>query len=255
MNAFILAAQVGAQSEHRVLDTTVSVANIVALLAVMASVVGLLNSNLKDRRERKKQYADEIRKSAALLTVKLERWRDLTASLFEEVQPEITNANIRIEKGKNVIATRDLFWKAVGMVLLSISKRISDEEIELGDASLYGYDAKVRALFLSALSRLKVLRTAIYESTLMRTQTEILRMMDGTLQSATLDNKLRGIVRQLERHFQDQATLIIRPFEKEMIRLLDATDDEIGRKSVPLSSADNIFPSVQDILDAVHQMS
>ena len=79
-----------------------------ALLAVVVTVAGLINSNWKDRKVTKKQLADEVRRAAALLIVKLERWRDLAGGLFEEIQPEITDADIRIVKGKDAVETRDL---------------------------------------------------------------------------------------------------------------------------------------------------
>jgi hypothetical protein len=238
-------------SIHPVLDTTVSVANVVALLAVSATVASLINSNWKDRRLAKRTVADQIRNSAALLTVKLERWRDLAASFFAAIQPDITDADIKLVKGKDVTETRDQFWRALGTAGLSISKQVSDEEIELSYASLYGYDPRVRELFLTAIARLKSLKVAIHYETLMQTQSEITAMEGNKATSAELGNKLRNIAGSLEREFFDQASSIIRPFEKEMIRLIEASDREITAKKVQLSSAEHIFPSDEYILGAV----
>jgi len=76
--------------------------------------------------------------------------------------------------------------------------------------------------------------------------------MDGrSPQSADLGNKLRGIVGQLEERFYSQARLIVQPVEKEMIRLLEASDDAIEKKSILLLSSAQSFPSEEEIIQAV----
>jgi hypothetical protein len=235
-------------SSHPELDVSVGAANIIALLAVAATIGTLINSNWQDRELAKRQFADQIRNSAALLTVKLERWRDLADSFFDEIQPDITDADMSLVKGRNVPETRDLFWKALGIVWLSISKRISDEEIELSYVNLYGYDPNVRELFLTAISRLRALRSSVQDETLMRTQEEIRSMDVGKAKSSDLGNKLRTVAGLIEGKFYERASLIIKPFEKEMIRLIEASDREIASKTVQLSSAEQIFPQQQDTL-------
>src|SRR5260370_40419553 len=77
-------------------DSTVSVANLVALFAVLVSLSTLLVSTRKDRKLRKTQYADQIRSAAAGLTAKLGRWRDLAHGLFEEIQPVTTSSTLAV---------------------------------------------------------------------------------------------------------------------------------------------------------------
>jgi hypothetical protein len=77
-------------------DFTVSVANLVALFAVLVSLSTLLVATRKDRKLRKTQYADQIRSAAAVLTAKLGRWRYLAHGLFEEIQPVITSATLGV---------------------------------------------------------------------------------------------------------------------------------------------------------------
>src|SRR5260370_31340799 len=77
-------------------DSTVSVANLVALIAVLVPLSTLLVSTRKDRKLRKTQYADQIRSAAAVLTAKLGRWRDLAHGFFEEIQPVINSATLGV---------------------------------------------------------------------------------------------------------------------------------------------------------------
>src|ERR1700759_3023388 len=91
-------------------DSSINVANVVALLAVSASLLTLLNSNRLDRKVKRKQYADQIKNSAALLTAKLERWRDLTEGFFEEIQPAITDADGLLCGKRELGEGRDKLW-------------------------------------------------------------------------------------------------------------------------------------------------
>jgi hypothetical protein len=222
-------------------DSTVSVANLVALLAILVSLGTLLVSTRKDRKLRKTQYADQIRSAAAVLTAKLERWRDLAQGLFEEIQPAITDADVGLVKERDVVATRDKFWHDLGVVRLAVSQRIRDEQIEIAYANLYGYDSKVRDLFLTAIDRLQRIREATYLKVSDATQGDILDFHGAEPSSAELGNKLRTTCAETAARSAHEMTKVVEPFRREMIKLIEGSDDDITRKTVVLANAKGLF--------------
>lgn len=222
-------------------DHTVSVANLVAMLAVFVSVSTLLVSIRKNRQLKKTQYADRIRSAAAVLTAKLERWRDLAHGLFEEIQPAITDADVALMKERDVVATRDKFWRDLGVARLAVSQRIRDEQIEIAYAKLYGYDPGVRDLFLTAIDRLQAIRETTHQKVSTLTQNDILRFHGAHTASAELGNKLRTTCAQVAANYAHEMAKVVEPFRQEMIKLIEATDDNITRKKVVLAKAKMLF--------------
>lgn len=224
------------------IDSTISVANLVAMFAVLVSIGALLVSTRKDRNLRKTQYADQIRNAAGILTAKLERWRDLAYGFFEEIQPGITDADIALVKDRDVIAIRDKFWRDLGVAHLAVSQRIRDEEIEIAYANLYGYDSKVRELFLTAIDRLQATREATHQYISAATQRDILEFHDAEASSARLGNRLRETCAQVAAAYAAEMDKIAGPFRREMIKLVEASDRDIAYKNVVLRDAEGLFP-------------
>jgi hypothetical protein len=231
-------------------DSSVNVANVVALLAVSASLITLLNSNRLDRKVKRRQYADQIKNSAALLTAKLERWRDLTEGFFEEIQPAITDADGLLCGKRDLVKVRDKLWRDLWVARLGVSQRVRDEEVELAYAILYGYDENVRDLFLTPISRLKSLREEMHDQVLLRTQDEILVSEQGAIESADLGNRLREVAKQILNSYSIEATRIINPFRSQMMRIIAATDEEVATRRIALSDPKTLFHAEEDTLSS-----
>jgi hypothetical protein len=231
-------------------DGSINVANVVALLAVLATLITLLNSNGLDRKVKRKQYADQIRNSAASLTAKLERWRDLTESFFEEIQPAITDADgLRCGK-RDLFEVRDKLWRDLWVSRLGVSQRVRDEEVELAYAMLYGYDENVRDLFLTPISRLKSLREVMHHQVLLLTQHEILGSKQKVVEPAELGNRLRKVAKQILNSYSAESTKIIDPFRSQMMRLIAATDEEVAARRIALSDPKTLFHAEEDTLSS-----
>jgi len=67
-------------------------------LAILVGFAGLIYAWHKDRLLRRKEYADQVRRAASLVTAKLERWAELALRLYEELQPLITETDIMLKK-------------------------------------------------------------------------------------------------------------------------------------------------------------
>jgi hypothetical protein len=225
-------------------DWTVSTTNIVALLAVAVSLVTLILSARKDRLLRRTQYADQIRNAAALLTAKLERWCDLAFSIFEDLQPAITDADVAMVEKVGKVTVRDRFWRDLGLARIGISKKILDEQIHTAYAPLYGYDAGVRELFLSVLERLKRISNEMYRELAVVTQREILLFTKREPASGELGNQLREVCSILAKKYARDLRQVLVPFRGEMIKIIEADDDSVTRKSIRVKSANELLPYV-----------
>src|SRR5688572_28262867 len=92
-------------------DPTVKLTDILTSVSVCVASAALVYAWLKDRRLRRKEYADRVRKAAADTTVALERWRKLARHLFDDVQPYVVDADSQFVKDGDVIKVRDDFWR------------------------------------------------------------------------------------------------------------------------------------------------
>lgn len=202
----------------------------------------------KDRQLRRKEYADKVRHAASLVIAKLERWRELALRFSEDIQPLITDTDVKIIQEGDFVATRDFFWRGLVAARSVSSQRIVDEEIEMAYVDLYGYDPRIHDLFLSAVSQLKDLDEEYYAATLEMTQHAILKLAESKepVHSAQLGNQLRGIYGLLARQSKVKMDSVIVPFRNEVIKLISVTDREIVSKLVKISTASKILPESRD---------
>jgi uncharacterized protein (UPF0218 family) len=89
-------------------------------LSVLVALGGFLYLWVKDRRLRRREYADRIRRAAAETVAGLDRWRQLALSLYDTIQPLITDSDVMVLRGSgepnNITDVRDfsLAWVSVG---------------------------------------------------------------------------------------------------------------------------------------------
>src|SRR5438034_11513938 len=97
------------------LDETLSIGTLlgvlVTFLGVLATLAGLVYNWRKDQLLKRKDHADKVRRAAALIIARLERWRELSIRFYEDIQPALTDADAILTKDSNIIVTRDFLWK------------------------------------------------------------------------------------------------------------------------------------------------
>jgi hypothetical protein len=214
-------------------------------LTILVAFAGLIYAWQKDRLWRRKEYADRIRKAASLVTAKLERWVELAVRLYEELQPLITETDVLLAKEQNAIATRDYFWRELTALRVDTSRRILDEQIEIAYADLYGFDDRIRELFLTAVGLLKETDGAVYTKLLEDTQSDVLDFADhkGKVDSADLGNTLRRTCARLGKELEVSLREILNPFREEMIALMKTSDSQLYEKSFNLKTWELVFAS------------
>ena len=67
---------------------------IIKIITALIALSGLIYAWFKDLQLKRKTYADKIRVSAGEIIAKLERRKSIMLSLYQEIQPLITDADI-----------------------------------------------------------------------------------------------------------------------------------------------------------------
>jgi hypothetical protein len=221
----------------------ISIGHILTTVTIFLSIAGLLISWHKDRQLKKKEYADRIRRAAALTTAKLERWRELALRFFEDIQPILTDADIKLTTEGNIIATRDFLWRNLVAIRAESSRRIVDEQIEIAYVDLYGYDPRVQELYQFSVRKLKEIDHDVSIRVLDFTQADVLKLKDttGEFKSAELGNSLRLTIGRVALTFEYEINQILSIFRTEMIKIIEARDNDIVNKRIELMLPEQAF--------------
>jgi hypothetical protein len=226
------------------LNPEVTIGSILTTVSILITIISLLFAWHKDRQLKRKEYADRIRRAAGTVTAKLERWRELSLRFFDDIQALITDADIKITKEQDAIATRDFLWRGLVIEQAKSSQRILDEMIEIAYIDLYGYDPDIQALFVGAVQRFKAIDRNIHNCVLELTQQDVLELSKTRqpIRSAQLGNALRRTCGKMAVNYDAQIEKINRSFRLEMMKLIEASDIKIVNKQVKISSADDVLP-------------
>lgn len=220
------------------LNLEITVGNLLTIATIIISIATLLYSLQKDREMRQREQADRIRKAAGIVAAKLERWVELSLRIDADVQPLLTDVDALFFEKQNKIIARDFLWKGLVTAQARATERIVDEEIEIAYSDLYGYAPSIQELYSNALTTLRKLQREFYDLLLSETQDnlmELAKLEDLTqYHSAQLGNKLRATCARLERTYREQLTPIVLKFRDEVVRLIEASDEDILSRKVSI---------------------
>lgn len=217
------------------IDLKISMGDILTSVSILVSLFSLMSSFSKDRDLRRKEQADIVRNAAGRTIAKLDRWKEITLSLFEEIQPLFVETTEILSKDYDILVARDFLWKRLNEERIEILKKILGENIETAYVDLYGYHPHVRDLFEETLNQLKADTETLFEKLLNETQDDILFFSDkkDAYQNADLGNRLRysaGIIRE-EYHkvLKDR----LRPLDEFLNDLVSKSDKDLleGKES------------------------
>lgn len=230
----------------------ITVGDILTLLTIAISLIGallgLMISSYKDRQFRRKEYADKIRRAAGTVIAKLERWKELSLRYFDDVQPMLTDTDVRLIKKGDMIDARDFLWRNLVAARANSTLRIVKEEIEIAYSDLSGYDPKIHAIYVKALGQLKNIDHHIYDRVLKYTQRDVFEIGKKLpeIQSADLGNALRSTCGDLAAELEGELSKVISWFRNEMLKLIEAGDKEIVERRIEVSNPDMIGSDVSN---------
>jgi hypothetical protein len=210
------------------LKREVALGDLLTPLSILLALLTLLNSWNSDRNLRAKQYADNIRGSASIVTAKLERWGTLADRYFDDIQhalivaSERTAATHRAEPAK-----RDLF-DALKDAEGKASQRIVDEQLEISYMELYRYIPALRPPFDKIKQEIGEAEKASHRRLEIQLQTDILNteLLQGT-ESVAMGKRLRDDTLRERATLHQQIQQITQPLRDNMLKLINLKDDEL----------------------------
>lgn len=216
---------------------------LIPMTAVLVSILTLLASLRKDRNLRTKEYADRVRRSAALVAARADRWRQLSLSLFQDIQVPITEADTMLTEEGDIRRVRDFFWRELYVAQRAIAGKLTGEQIEIAYVDLFGYDSRIHEQFSTLIKRLAAIDLVVFRTLLARTQDDILAEYNekGEYTSAQLGNQLRATTKAISLWCEELMLGILDAFRDEMAKIVGAKDREIARREIKIRSSSEVF--------------
>lgn len=211
----------------------VSVANLVAAAAVVASLLAIWATRRRDVHLREVEYADRVKTAAASTLARLERAREISLHFFDVFSRSFVAASEAMKGGtKNPDQVKNFIWKKAEGAAAARSERLLDEEIELAYVDLYGYDRTIHGLFAEARALQEQSWKRVVADVKMWTQDDVLTAEPGEdgLREA-LRVSVKVLREELRRDFDD----IVHPLRERLEEWIGASERQIVRRTVKLT--------------------
>jgi hypothetical protein len=236
--------QIGQGRRRLTLKSQISVGEILTVFVILLSAAGLGYGWYKDRELRKHEDAERIRQNAGTVTAKLERWAVLSSRYYSDIQPLLVDSSLKLAEKHELHPANDILWRGLFEAQAKSSQRAIDEQVEVAYAGLYGYDPKIYDLFIAAVCQLKEKDQDFADQA--RVETENILIQDMLKQdTSAISEDLRTKTASLHASLQSEMEKIIDPFRKQMIRLIQSSDDEIVDRKVGIPLPHEIFPEIR----------
>jgi hypothetical protein len=213
-------------------DDSVAVGDIITAVSIFVAAIGLMYTVLQDRLLRRREYADRIRTAAAETAVGLERWKQLSLRLYDDVQPLLTDADSALVKSQDPVEVRDTLWRGLVGAASVAQQRVSDEKIEVAYLSLYGYDSAIQHLFADVTKALRSTDDSALAALLSTTQDDVLRLENNgePYRSAQLGNQLRASVAAVRHVHSTELDRVISPLRGTLLSLINESDGDLRKR-------------------------
>lgn len=229
-------------------NTDVKLSDLLTTISVLLAIATFLTAWVKDRRLRTRQYADRIRGAAANALAAVERWKELSLRLFDDLQPVISDADVALTTSGDVIKTRDSFWRAVVAAQALVRRSALEEKLSLAYVDLYAYEPGVHARYVRTTNAIRQAIDVADQRILQETQADIVSMEGQAkpFRSAALGNRLRETVSRVSKDLTAEFERVTASFDASMLSLVSASDEAIMRKRahepVPANSGSQQTP-------------
>ena len=132
--------------------------DILTACSILISVFALALTWRHDQKLKNQDYADNIRKSTAAVTGKLERWSQLSDLYFEDVMPKLKVASAEAASNHKIEPANGDMYQAIQEADLRASERVSKEELETSYMELYRYIPELQKPFDDTIEQIKTKR-------------------------------------------------------------------------------------------------
>lgn len=204
--------------------------NIFTSLAIIISALTLAANLSKDREMRRRGKADEIRDSAASTMAKLDRWHELSRSIFQDVQPIFIEVIMAMSEDYKPEKIKNILWKEMTNANNKITWKILDENIENPSSRLMGNKPDIRKEFKTTFHKLQAIRRKIFYNFINEAQRDVLSFLKipkEEYRPNDLWDKLAGTIERNELKFEEEIEPIFDNMSNRLLGLVSMDDDTL----------------------------
>jgi nitrogen fixation-related uncharacterized protein len=217
---------------HFRLKKEITLGDMLTPISVLLSVVALWFTWSHDADLKRKQYADQIRHSASVVTAKIERWSPLADRYFEDIQSTIVDVSEKVEATHTREPANRILFKGLVQAQATASQRIVDEQLEVAYIELYGYVPSLQKTFDTTIQDIKSAEAKAHEGTSSALQGKL--QDDKVLKLPTsilIGNELRSSADEQRKQLWKQIEFVATPLREKMLNLINLSDEDIMDES------------------------
>jgi hypothetical protein len=226
------------------LDKEVKIGDLIQTLTIFVSVISVLISWNIDRKLRISQEANGIRQAAAATLADLEKWKDLSLFIFDELQPVFVETSEIVVEAHNPEKyyessqrARDYFWRKMNDIINAKRKTVTNEKLEQGYTKLFAYYPAIRLEYIQTLDEMDRVEDITLKKEFAQIEAQILTFakVEGRVESAQIGNALRKTSKTIETNYARELAVAYSHCQNFLVRLIEAKDSSlIAREAPPL---------------------
>jgi hypothetical protein len=217
----------------------------VLVLLLLIGTTALWN---QDRRLKQEEHTDSIRRSAAAMRAKVERWPDIESRFFEDLEPMLVDVSAEVEKSHSTEPANRILYKGLADARGKASQRWLDEQLELSYVELSVNIPAARSVFLRTIEALKYAENQMYGELSISLQAAlrddlVLRLKE----SPDIGNILRAKAGEKRSAFLPQVREISKPLRDEMTSIVEMSEsgllERMRTRTLQTRSGTQLAPS------------
>jgi len=214
-------------------DPTIKLSDVITSLSFVLAVLALVLSQQKERSAIKAAQVSEARTVLSVSLTKLERWKDVSLSVFADVQPLIIQTTEIWAKDGNVEAARDYLWRELNQLIALVDRGIATEQIKVAHVSLYPISDSLPQRFRETIREMTNASDRIRTELILAMQDVVLGFQNvgDPRITAVMGNRLREVVDPLRHRLDVQTDALIEPVRQRILAGLGLDEDALWRAS------------------------
>ena len=197
-------------------------------LSIVITLIGGIFAWNNDKSLKEREYADRVRRSASVVTAKIERWAELSNRYFEDIQTTLVDVSEVVAKTNVTEGANRLLFRGMMDARAKSSQRIVDEQLQLAYMELYGYIPAFQEVFDGTISDMKTADHSTHKSLEALLQ-KILQnpAVFNSKKTRVIGNALRFAVEEARMKHSSQIQAISLPVRRKMLAVIQMSDNQL----------------------------
>ncbi|GCL62591.1 hypothetical protein [Pseudaquabacterium pictum] len=210
------------------LKREIDLGQILTVISIVGSLVAFIVAWNKDQYLKDREYADRVRKSASIVTAKVERWGELSQRYFEDIQPTLVDVSEKVAETNSTQPANRMLFKGLMDAKAKASQRIVDEQLQIAYMELYGYVPTFQGIFDTTIDSIRSAERAAQENLRSRLQ-DVLRdeKVLSMKESPLIGKALRDIVEDERKKLSATLVNVSAPLRAKILQIIRLSDAEL----------------------------